>query len=709
MHMPAFGVLLRRVRHNRSVGHAWGSGPAFILRVEQLEDRVVPTNFVVTGTSDVGGTVDTGHAGTPADPFLATTLRAAIEQANTALDADTITFASGLSGQTISLASELLISNNLSISGAGLPLAPILNGGGTTRVLHITAIADVSLDSLVITGGKVTAATTPYASQGGNILLDSGTANITNCAITNGSSNAFGGGICTFVTASLTLVNSTVSGNTAGSGGAGLDVAGSAELTNVTIAGNTNSSAVTTTAGGMWISGSAANSVTIKNTIIAGNTGANPDLYKSGAGTLSVTNSLIGNATGNGLTNGTNGNRVGVAPLLGSLQDNGGATPTIALLTNSPAINAGNNSLVPVGLLTDQRGDIFARKVGTVDMGAFEVQPTQLIVDTLVDESDLDYSGGDLSLREAIQLANAAPGADTITFAAALYSGSPGTIPLSLGELPITNDLTITGPGANLLTIDAKHTSRVFFINDKNLSPDKIVTIDGLTITGGAIPSNQSGGAGIVNVEKLTLRNSTITGNSVTRTLGGGTGGGLLNTGTATIDSCLFSGNYAYRDGGAIGNGGNLTVQNSTLTGNTATDRGGAIASLISFAPVTLQNSTISGNTAGTGGGVYIATGSTLTIQNSLIAGNSASSQGREVRSQGTTSVSGNLFGCSTETTAQAVFGFTPGASNIVATSDGTNTPLSSILGTLQDNGGPTKTFALPSGSPAIDAGDDTL
>ena len=63
------------------------------------------------------------------------------------------------------------------------------------------------------------------------------------------------------------------------------------------------------------------------------------------------------------------------------------------------------------------------------------------------------------SLREAIMAANSAPGADLIRFAPAARDG---TIALTSGQLSITDDLTIDGPGANRLTVSGNNASRVF-------------------------------------------------------------------------------------------------------------------------------------------------------------------------------------------------------------------------------------------------------
>ena len=85
----------------------------------------------------------------------------------------------------------------------------------------------------------------------------------------------------------------------------------------------------------------------------------------------SASNTLLQSATGAiGIYNGVAGDLVGIDPMLGPLQDNGGPTPTMALLPGSPAIDAGSN---PMDLTADQRG-YTPRVVGAAaDIGAYEV------------------------------------------------------------------------------------------------------------------------------------------------------------------------------------------------------------------------------------------------------------------------------------------------------------------------------------------------
>lgn len=105
---------------------------------------------------------------------------------------------------------------------------------------------------------------------------------------------------------------------------------------------------------------------------------------------------------------------------------------------------------------------------------------------TTTADTDNRVCGASCSLREAITVANAG---DTITFAAALVGQ---TITLTLGELVIDKDLTISGPGVNQLTISGNSVSRIFFINPGVLGATSgpptgspIVTIARLTVANG--------------------------------------------------------------------------------------------------------------------------------------------------------------------------------------------------------------------------------
>src|SRR5262245_42952405 len=118
---------------------------------------------------------------------------------------------------------------------------------------------------------------------------------------------------------------------------------------------------------------------------------------------------------------------------------------------------------------------------------------------------NLNDSGAD-SLRQAIRDANAAPGADAIAFAA----GLSGTLNLSSGEMSVTDDLTIGGPGASQLTVSGNDLSRVFSISGSSTD----VAISGLTIADGRATGRTAlGGAVFNDGGRLTLTAMTFTGN----------------------------------------------------------------------------------------------------------------------------------------------------------------------------------------------------
>ena len=185
----------------------------------------------------------------------------------------------------------------------------------------------------------------------------------------------------------------------------------------------------------------------------------------------------------------------------------------------------------------------------------------------------------------------------------------------------------------------------------------------------------------------MTVDSSTLSGNSSV-----GYGGGIYDGGTATVQNSTLTGNSAF-GGGGIDNDSTLTVDSSTLTGNSAYHGGG----IYDRGTATVHNSTLSGNSINDGGG-GIYTRGTSTLDNTIVAANFSVDIDGAIAS----SSSHNLIGVDTN-----LSGISNGSNgNQIGTAAA---PINPMLGSLQDNGGPTQSMALLPGSPALDAGDNTL
>ena len=193
------------------------------------------------------------------------------------------------------------------------------------------------------------------------------------------------------------------------------------------------------------------------------------------------------------------------------------------------------------------------------------------------------------------------------------------------------------------------------------------------------------------NGGKLNVTRSTFTGNSATgRSFGGAIFSGN-NTGyspSLSVEGCTFAGN----SGTAVRvSAGAALIRSNTFTRNSATDYGGAL--YFSNATVALYNNTISGNSATKNGGGVYNNNATVNVRDCLIALNTVESGGQGPDVSGVfNSQNYNLF---SDVTGATINGTK--THNIISSAP--------KLGDLADNGGPTQTMALLSGSPAIDKG----
>jgi Right handed beta helix region len=300
-----------------------------------------------------------------------------------------------------------VVSNGGGISNAGLLTITDCTISGNSATLAINGrgggIYNAQGSQLTVTDCTISRNSSAY----GGGVWNAGTLTISGCAIVANSvvsSNFYAGGGGVANVDQLTMFNCTVSGNSSLGPGGGVytDSTTTLTVTNCTIAGNSAD-----LGGGIYSTRGAA---ILNNTIVALNSdgaGFGPDEV-NGPVAVSGAYDLIGIGNSGGLVGGTNGNQVGVAnPGLGTLAYNGGPTETIALLPGSPAIDMGNNSLIPAGIDTDQRGPGFVRifpSNGTVDIGAFELQPPAVVaitVDWGVDSAPLFTASDGLRLLPA--------------------------------------------------------------------------------------------------------------------------------------------------------------------------------------------------------------------------------------------------------------------------------------------------------------------
>ena len=271
---------------------------------------------------------------------------------------------------------------------------------------------------------------------------------------------------------------------------------------------------------------------------------------------------------------------------------------------------------------------------------------------------------GSGSLRQAMAIANAVAGPDTIVFDESL-NGS--TITLTSGQILFDDGdgVEIVGPGPDLLTISGNNNSRVFEF-DENVSGFVFNVISGVRF----IEGNAGEGGAIKAGTFLDILGCEFDGNTAE------IGGAIQVDDGLDVYNSIFRNNSANNGAIIYSNGSQLELINTTVTANSAADsNGGLIFHGRNFGRVRLRNSTVVSNEAEVA--VFESEGpiGSSFVENSVITGNR--------------SASGLVL--------------VPQSASNFLDSDG-----DPMLGPLQNNGGPIMTFAPLPGSPLLNAGDES-
>ena len=559
---------------------------------------------------------------------------------------DVILFHSSLAGGQIALSGgELAITDDLAILGLGSDQLT-LAGDRAHRVLSVAAGTDAWISGLTVRDGHA-------ANDGGGIL------------------NA----------GDLRLRDVMLRINIAGRSGGGLYSSGLLEAWDCEWSGNTSEGASSGTGGAIFNSGTAA----IRDSLIYDNTA-----FVDGAGIANSGELELGSVT---LRRNT-------------AFQGGGAIQSSRLMRADDCTMTGNLAYTGGGAVY-------------IPSGAAAIYNSVLSDNSAANGGGLyKYSGGSLLLSQTTVSGNSA-------------STSGGGVWNRDGSLTVLNSAVsgnmATGNGGGVYTYNG-----TFTLADSQVSENALTGADpqggGLyvysattTITRSRIAGNRLiatgngyGGGVWASSNTLTVTDSTIADNVVSAGSGGG-GGGVYASGwvNLTLTRTTVSGNSVYggtaSQGGGIyrGNYYTLYLVDTTVSGNraygAASASGGGIYTYDGATGywVYVTNSTITLNEAAYGGGIYRAGSTNVRVRNSIVAGNSAEFGGADV------------YGTFDTTSAYSLIGVIDGSTGLDAGDHvlyGTAAaPLSANLGALADNSGDTLTHALLVGSPAIDAGDNTM
>ncbi len=694
----------------------------WVRKFEALEDRRLLANYNVTTTADV---VD------PNDGKLS--LREAIDLANAHPGADVIVLKAGPHDSykiTIAGANEdanatgdFDIIDDLTIKSAGSGY-PTISGNGLDRVFDVAGSLSFTLNHVIVTGGiargyggaieafdgdtlnilnttiKNNISTSPGGGFGGGIYMDNGTLNLTNSHVDNNSAAAGvqgeGGGI--FMSASdggFNINKSTVNNNSAYGGGGGIYVEG-IDLFSITASQVNNNHSGDEGGGGVLIS---SRITTISGDTISGNTTSGEGgALRSSSNRLIFINSNISNnsAAGDG----------GAATL-----DGGELIATNSTLANNTSGGAGG-ALANTAHM-ELTGITFNHNVAQGAGGAI-------------------YQGGsdDIDITKSTFTRNA-----SLTDVGGAIAANGGSSTISVKDSKFTFNSSLESGGAINANGDTVTVLRSTFdhnsVGDGNGGAIDMGTIAAhFDFTDSTFTYNTSkadGGAFNSEGGDIELTRCVVRCNTATNGMGGGFADEGTSSSTITVTDSTIDGNTAGGNGGGFtATGSTLTMTGSTVSNNRSGSEGGGMY-VLTLDDTEITNCTISGNGAAVdGGGVAVPFGAQHVVRfiNDTIAFNASATGGgifndapgsTDIVHLGNTIVAKNVatngpdvFGAAWNDEGHNLFFSLLGSSNL-GSAPGDIVGQDPRLGPLANNGGLTKTHALLKGSPAINAGDDSI
>jgi|GEM_PF-717161 len=590
---------------------------------------------------------------------------------------DTITFASSLTGHTITLTNgELDIASDVTIYGGaggyGNSGIVAIDAGGASRVFNIDSGSPspvaATLEGLVITGGSSGSAG-PADDGGGIAVGQSDSLVLKDSKVINNQGYA-GGGIYGAQGSTITLIGTGVFDNSSATNGGGIDVGANGVLTlaNTTLSDNDSQGA----GGGIDLGSNATGTLT--NATLAGNSsGTNGGgIYGEGSNVIQLFNStLTGNyATGSG----------------GGIDSAGGANASLTLA----------NTIVAGNAVAGSGTDLYLGNSPLVLKGDNILGSTPANAST-IDKTNGTYAQVDGASESALLrvFSRVAPNPDTNVLSGVLADNggpvrtvaiTPGGMAYNAGSNtalpPDSLDLNNNGNTTEPLPVDARGFARVVggtvdigaFEQQQGVNL-VVTTLADNPYDGGTLAQELAEGHGLSLRQALGLANQDPTSADLITfdpSLVGGsthgvndgalllTNGALTVNGDVTIEGDINGDTKPDITINGQGNsqdfvitGGNVALDGLTITGGYNYANGGGVsiqAAGYGSAEVTISHSAVTNNYAGFGGGISVDAGDFLLLANSTVSGNKALYVGGGIAGQGgaellNSTVSGNSAG----------------------------------------------------------------